>query len=56
MIENGADYTIKNKRGNDVFGYADYTLGSFIREVIKRKETKDKINGIKNKIRKIFGR
>lgn len=56
LIDNGADYTIKNIRGNDVFGYANYSLAEFIREVIKRKEIREKVNDFKNKIGKIFGR
>ena len=56
LIDNGADYTIKNIRGNDVFEYANYSLAEFIREVIKRKETREKIKDFKNKIGKIFGR
>ena len=48
LIDNGADYTIKNIRGNDVFEYANYSLAEFIREVIKRKETREKVKDLIN--------
>ena len=56
LIDSGADYTIKNIRGHDVFEYANYSLAEFIREVIKRKETREKVKDFKNKIGKFFGK